>query len=117
MFLKPNIDILKKPWAIVLHTFGEYSNPVRKGQEIQYSAYTMHWHKEIWGEDADEFRPDRWYGRRPGWEYLPLNGGPRICVGQQFALKNARYVLVNLLQRFEDTADGVKSRKGENRRS
>jgi cytochrome P450 len=62
----------------------------------------MHRRKELWGEDADTFRPDRWNGRRPGWEYLPFNGGPRICIGQQFALTEAGYVTVRLLQRFSE---------------
>ena len=56
---------------------------VRKGTQIDYSVYVMQRRKDLWGQDADEFRPDRWDGRRPGWEYLPFNGGPRICIGQQ----------------------------------
>lgn len=56
---------------------------VRKGTQIEYSVYVMHRRKDLWGQDADKFRPDRWDGRRPGWEYLPFNGGPRICIGQQ----------------------------------
>lgn len=32
---------------------------------------------------------------------LPFNGGPRICLGQQFALTEASYVTVRLLQRFD----------------
>ena len=47
--------------------------------DVQYSIHIMHRRKDIWGEDADEFRPERFVGRRPGWEYLPFNGGPRIC--------------------------------------
>jgi hypothetical protein len=42
----------------------------------------MHRRKDIWGPDADDFRPERWDGRRVGWEYLPFNGGPRICIGR-----------------------------------
>jgi len=43
----------------------------------------MHRRRDIWGQDAAKFRPERWDGRRPGWEYLPFNGGPRICIGQR----------------------------------
>ncbi|KAF2144398.1 uncharacterized protein K452DRAFT_316404 [Aplosporella prunicola CBS 121167] len=74
---------------------------VRAGQEVNYSVYAMHRRRDLWGEDADEFRPERWEGRRPGWEYLPFNGGPRICIGQQFALTEAAYVVVRLMQKFD----------------
>ena len=55
---------------------------VKKGVNVDYSVYMIHRRKDLWGEDADEFRPERWDGRRTGWEYLPFNGGPRICIGQ-----------------------------------
>jgi len=74
---------------------------VRKGQVVEYSVYAMHRRTDLWGKDANEFRPERWDGRRSGWEFLPFNGGPRICIGQQFALTEAAYVVVRLLQRFE----------------
>lgn len=75
---------------------------VRKGQVVTYSVFAMHRRKDIWGADAEEFRPERWEenGRR-GWEYLPFNGGPRICLGQQYALTEASFTLVRLLQRFD----------------
>ncbi|OCL15283.1 cytochrome P450 [Glonium stellatum] len=74
---------------------------IRKGQQVDYSVHVMHHRRDLWGEDADNFNPERWNGRKPGWEYLPFNGGPRICIGQQFALTEAGYVVVRLLQRFE----------------
>ena len=57
---------------------------VRKGQQVDYSVHVMHRLKHLWGEDADDFKPDRWVGRKPGWEYLPFNGGPRICLGREY---------------------------------
>ncbi|KZF26941.1 cytochrome P450 [Xylona heveae TC161] len=79
---------------------------VPKGSMVDYSVHVMHRRKDIWGPDADEFKPERWEGRKVGWEYLPFNGGPRICIGQQFALTEASYVTVRLLQRF-DTMESV----------
>lgn len=73
---------------------------VRKGQGVEYIIHVMHRRKDLWGEDADEWKPSRWEGKRPGWEFLPFNGGPRICIGQQFALVEAGYVTVRLLQKF-----------------
>jgi len=85
---------------------------VRKGQMIIYSIHTTHRLKEYWGEDANDFKPQRWEGLKHGWEYLPFNGGPRICLGQQFALTEAAYVIVRLLQRF-DRLEGVDHKKEE----
>jgi cytochrome P450 len=61
----------------------------------------MHRRKDYYGEDASEFRPERWETLRPGWEYLPFNGGPRICLGQQYALTEAGYVTSRLCQEFK----------------
>lgn len=70
----------------------------------------MHRRRDIYGEDADQFRPERWEGNlRAGWGYLPFNGGARICVGQQFALTEASYTMVRLVQKFGD----IESRDSE----
>ncbi|KAJ9659639.1 hypothetical protein H2198_003053 [Neophaeococcomyces mojaviensis] len=74
---------------------------VPKGTQVDYSVHVMHRRKDLWGEDALEFKPERWQGRKVGWEFLPFNGGPRICLGQQFALTEAGYVIVRLLQKFD----------------
>jgi cytochrome P450 len=74
---------------------------IKKGKEVGYVVHVMHRRKDLWGDDAEEFKPDRWEGRKFGWEYLPFNGGPRICLGQQFALTEAGYVIVRLMQRFD----------------
>jgi len=84
---------------------------LRAGQQVDYSVHVMHRREDLWGPDADAFRPERFAGRKgnPGWEYLPLNGGPRVCIGRQFALTEAAYVVVRLLQRF----DGIWARPEE----
>lgn len=77
---------------------------IPKGSIVMYSVYSMHHNKVIWGEDAEVFDPDRWTDPRPNahhWDFLPFNGGPRICLGQQFALTEASYVIVRMLQSFE----------------
>jgi cytochrome P450 len=76
---------------------------VAKGTRVAYNVYAMHRRADFYGEDADEFRPERWESGKlqPRWEYLPFNGGPRICVGQQYALTEVSYVTVRLAQEFE----------------
>lgn len=36
------------------------------------------------------------------WEYIPFHGGPRICLGQQFALTQIAYTLYRVFQRFKE---------------
>lgn len=84
---------------------------IRKGQDVLYNTHVMHRRTDIWGPDADVFNPDRWYEKKVSWEYVPFNGGPRICIGQQFALTEAGYVLVRLLQRFDQIEDVYPDRK------
>lgn len=57
--------------------------------------------RKLWGGDSDKFKPERWEGRKSGWEYLPFNGGPRICIGQQYALTSSAYAVIRILQKFE----------------
>ncbi|KAH8651312.1 n-alkane-inducible cytochrome P450 [Xylariales sp. PMI_506] len=76
---------------------------VAKGTQVVCNLYAMHRRDDIYGKDADEFRPERWESGelQPGWGYLPFNGGPRICVGQQYALTEAAYVTLRLAQEFQ----------------
>lgn len=75
---------------------------IPKNANIVYCVYAMHRMSSYWGEDAEEFKPERWEKGRPGWKYLPFNGGPRVCLGQQFALTEAAFVVVRILQRFDE---------------
>ena len=74
---------------------------VAQGTFVRWLIWSTHRLPEYYGDDADKFRPERWEKLRPSWEYLPFNGGPRICIGQQFALLEASYALVRILQRFD----------------
>lgn len=64
-----------------------------------------------------DFSPERWDNWTPKpWTYIPFNGGPRICIGQQFALTEVAYTAVRLLQRFEAIEyrmDGVPGEKAD----
>ena len=64
----------------------------------------LHRDKEVWGADADEWRPDRWYDEtlRPGSSFIPFGAGPRVCPGQQLAMIEASYVTVRIAQTFSE---------------
>ncbi|KAI1476540.1 cytochrome P450 52E1 [Daldinia eschscholtzii] len=74
---------------------------VAKGTLVRYVPWALHRRKDIYGDDADEFRPERWETLRTTFEYVPFNAGPRICIGQQFALTQLAFVTFRLLQAFE----------------
>ena len=78
---------------------------VRKGEVVVFSQYVNARRKNIFGPDADEFRPERWEEHETsspyGWAYFPFNGGPRACLGQDFALMEVSYTVVRLLQAFQ----------------
>ncbi|PIL35071.1 cytochrome P450 [Ganoderma sinense ZZ0214-1] len=72
-----------------------------------YSVLLMHRRKDLWGPDALVFDPERFLDERvqkyliPNpFIFLPFNGGPRICLGQQFAYNETSFMLVRLLQCF-----------------
>ncbi|KAG8874188.1 hypothetical protein FRB98_008587, partial [Tulasnella sp. 332] len=82
----------------------------RGGWLINWSCISIHKRKDLWGDDADDFVPDRWLGERAKdiasdpFQFIPFNAGPRICLGQQFAYNEASFVLVRLLQVVDDFA-------------
>lgn len=58
---------------------------IKKGAMCAYNVFAMHRRTDLWGKDARSFRPERWEeNAKHGWEYLPFNGGPRICLGRKF---------------------------------
>ena len=80
---------------------------IRNGQTVAYTVYALHRDKQFYGKDAEVFRPERWFEpetRKLGWAFVPFNGGPRICLGQQFALTEASYVIARLVQLFPNVA-------------
>ncbi|KAH7157382.1 cytochrome P450 [Dactylonectria estremocensis] len=74
---------------------------VRKGTVLIYNVYAMHRSEATFGADPEEFVPERWEDLRPGWGYLPFNGGVRSCVGQQYALLETHYIVARMVQTFK----------------
>ena len=46
------------------------------------------------------FKPERWIGKRPLWEFVPFFGEQRICPANQQVLTHASYTLVRLTRQF-----------------
>ncbi|KVI10953.1 cytochrome P450 [Cynara cardunculus var. scolymus] len=69
---------------------------VEKGDMVFYLPYAMGRMKSIWGEDAHEFRPERWLDRdgcfhpESPFKFTAFQAGPRICLGRDFAYRQMK---------------------------
>ncbi len=76
---------------------------IRKNARVLLSPYVTHRHSAFWPEPA-AFRPERFApGReavRHRFAYLPFGAGPRVCIGQHFALMEMHLALATLAQRY-----------------
>ncbi|TYJ12617.1 hypothetical protein E1A91_A11G364000v1 [Gossypium mustelinum] len=83
---------------------GDYK--VKAGQDIMISVYNIHHSSQVW-ERAEEFVPERFdlessvpNESNTDYRFIPFSGGPRKCVGDQFALLEAIVALAIFLQRL-----------------
>ena len=90
---------------------------VNKGEAVAYTVYVMHRLKQLYGDDADAFRPERWDPdvnnavdlKNIGWGYLPFNGGPRICLGRKLLFPG----ILNCLQAGLTCLRGIRVARGQ----
>ncbi|KAH0495726.1 hypothetical protein TgHK011_009257 [Trichoderma gracile] len=87
---------------------GQPDIAVLKGDHVLYSTLVMQRRKDLYPPVSERFAdpaiysPERWEHWTPKpWQFIPFNGGPRICIGQNFAMTEMAFTLVRLLQRFE----------------
>ncbi|CAH1414652.1 unnamed protein product [Lactuca virosa] len=75
------------------------------GSLLQLHMMLLHYDNEMWGDDVKEFKPDRFAegvskATKEQASYFPFGGGPRICIGQNFAMLEAKMALVMILRSF-----------------
>lgn len=74
------------------------------GAVVSLSPYITHRHPAFWDEpekfDPERFSPEHSANRHP-FAYFPFGGGPRLCIGNNFALMEATLILAMIVQRYE----------------
>ncbi|KZO98276.1 cytochrome P450 [Calocera viscosa TUFC12733] len=82
---------------------------VQAGDYVGIEIMVMNKSKELWGEDADKFRPERWGEELGAASDIPgifahtltFIGGPRACIGYRFSILETKALLFTLIRSFE----------------
>ncbi|OTB01148.1 hypothetical protein M426DRAFT_25861 [Hypoxylon sp. CI-4A] len=79
---------------------GHYFPP---GTVLSVPTYSIHHSREIWGPDADEFRPERWAdpSLRQRNAFIPFSTGPRACVGRNVAEMEMKMIVATWARRYD----------------
>jgi cytochrome P450 len=81
---------------------GKY--PVSRGSLVYVNTYALQ-RDERFFADPERFDPERfakgWEERIPRYAYLPFGGGPRVCIGNGFAMMEARLILATVAQHYK----------------
>jgi cytochrome P450 len=79
------------------------NTPIPKGTTIIISLLAINTSTALWGDDAQEFRPERWLGdeSRNNFSFLTFLHGPRSCIGQKFAVAEFACLVAAWVSSFE----------------
>lgn len=74
-----------------------------QGTVLSIPTYTIHRDTQAWGEDADKFRPERWFERdhlAMQKAFNPFSYGPRACVGRNLASMELLIIISSIFRRY-----------------
>ncbi|KMS95715.1 hypothetical protein BVRB_005600 [Beta vulgaris subsp. vulgaris] len=75
--------------------------------QIIFNMYAMGRMKCIWGDDCDEFKPERWISKggsiklEPTYKFLAFGAGPRICQGKDMVFTQMKAVVAAIIQKYD----------------
>ncbi|KAK1274375.1 Cytochrome P450 86B1 [Acorus gramineus] len=81
---------------------------LKKGTKVIYAMYAMGRMESIWGEDCRDFKPERWlrdghFISESAYKFTAFNGGPRLCLGKDFAYYQMKFVAASIICRYRVT--------------
>ena len=98
MRIYPPVPLMSRQ-AVVETNLGGHA--LRVGTTTAMPIYAIHRHRKRW-DDPDAFDPERFAPEReakiPRYAYMPFGAGPRICIGNAFAMIEATAMLATMLQ-------------------
>jgi benzoate 4-monooxygenase len=89
------------PPGTTLEVCGETFGP---GCVLSVPSFTVHRERNVWGEDVDAFRPERWFEDESGRmakAFNPFSYGPRACVGRNLASMELLIIISSIFRRYE----------------
>ncbi|KAG9113370.1 hypothetical protein FRC07_007783 [Ceratobasidium sp. 392] len=89
------------PPGTELEIAGEKFGP---GCVLSVPSFTVHRDKDVWGEDVEAFRPERWFedgAGRMNKAFNPFSYGPRACVGRNLASMELLIIISSIFRRYE----------------
>lgn len=107
MVIKEAMRIYPPAWLLTGRTAQEETElggyHIKKGGELMISPYALHRLPQFF-PDPERFDPERFTPERekalPRYAYIPFGGGPRICIGNSFAMMEAQLILATVAQHF-----------------
>lgn len=118
-FLTGVVNETLRLFPSVAHRFRVCNTPtkllgqdIHKGTIIVWPTYAVNRRPDLWGDDADAFRPERWNegngvdvngGKRDAYAFMTFGQGPRKCPGEHYTRVVMACVLLMLIGRFRFT--------------
>jgi cytochrome P450 len=107
MVLEESMRLYPPAWVFTRYAIDEDEvggYRIAKGAFVLMFPTTTHRHPDFWEQpdvfDPGRFSPERSAGRHR-FAYFPFGGGPRVCIGNQFALTEAQLILATILPRYQ----------------
>jgi cytochrome P450 len=107
MIIKEALRLYPPAWIFSREVMDDLvigEHEIKKGATLVVSPYVTH-HDPRYFESPEQFLPERFSQENekhiPRFAYFPFGGGPRVCIGQPFAMAEMKLVLATIAQHYQ----------------